>query len=156
MSVWMLRDVIWIRFFTKPVCWQNSVVIFENSYLPHMTLVFADIWSVFRPLSQESKTIAFASIGYLQHIEFWMDKGQHWQNASFDFEGCDFHTLCIFIFLDLDLQKVMDVSFLMPLESLHFDSRTHALHKTSTEGQICQLPPIYSFLHLSSKGAFKT
>jgi len=54
-------------------------------------------------------------------IEFLMDKGQHWQNASFDFEGCDFHALCIFIFLDLYLQKGMDVIFLMPLESLHFD-----------------------------------
>jgi hypothetical protein len=51
-----------------------------------------------------------------------MEKGQHWQNASFDFEGCDFLTLYIFIFLDLDFQKGMDVSFLMPLESLHFDS----------------------------------
>jgi hypothetical protein len=50
-----------------------------------------------------------------------MDKGQHWQNASFDFEGCDFHALCIFIFLELDFQKVMDVIFLMPLESLRFD-----------------------------------
>jgi hypothetical protein len=50
-----------------------------------------------------------------------MDKGQHWQNASFDFEGCDFHTLCHFIFLHLDFQKGMDVIFLMPLESLPFD-----------------------------------
>jgi len=50
-----------------------------------------------------------------------MDKGQHWQNASFDFEGCDFHVLCVFIFLDLDFQKGMDVIFLMPLESLRFD-----------------------------------
>jgi hypothetical protein len=50
-----------------------------------------------------------------------MDKGQHWQNASFDFEGSGFHALCIFIFLDLDFQKGMDVSFLMPLESLRFD-----------------------------------
>jgi hypothetical protein len=50
-----------------------------------------------------------------------MDKGQHWQNASLDFEGCDFHALCISIFLDLDFQKGMDVIFLMPLESLRFD-----------------------------------
>ena len=35
-------------------------------------------------------------------------------------------------------------------------SRVQALHKTSTEGQICQLPPIYFFLYLSSKSAFKT
>jgi hypothetical protein len=66
MSVWMLWDVIWIRFFTKPVCWQNSAIIFENSYLPHMTSCLAKIWSVYRPLGQESKTIEFASIGLLQ------------------------------------------------------------------------------------------
>jgi len=64
----MLQNVIWTRFFTKPICWQNSVVIFEKSYLPHMTSFFAAIWSVYRPLIQESKTIYFASIGlrYLQ------------------------------------------------------------------------------------------
>jgi hypothetical protein len=39
-----------------------------------------------------------------------MAKGQHWQIARFDFEGCDFH-----------VQKGIDVSFLMPLESLHFN-----------------------------------
>jgi hypothetical protein len=42
-----------------------SVVIFENSYLPHVTLLVAEIWSVDRPLSQESKEIEFASIGLL-------------------------------------------------------------------------------------------
>jgi hypothetical protein len=50
-----------------------------------------------------------------------MTKGQHWQNARFDFKGCDFHALCLFIFLDLDFQKGMDVSFLIPLESLRFN-----------------------------------
>ena len=59
----MLQNVIWTRFFMKPVCWQNSVVIFEKSYLLHMTFLFAEIWRVYRPLSQESKTIEFASIG---------------------------------------------------------------------------------------------
>ena len=62
----MLRNVIWTRFFTKPVCWQNSDVIFEKSYLPHITSFLAEIWSVYRFLSQESKTIEFASIGLLQ------------------------------------------------------------------------------------------
>jgi hypothetical protein len=28
-----------------------------------------------------------------------MAKGQHWQIARFDFEGCDFHALPYFIFL---------------------------------------------------------
>jgi hypothetical protein len=50
-----------------------------------------------------------------------MTKCQHWQNARFDFAGCDFHDLSLFIFLALNLQKGMDVSFLMQLESLHFD-----------------------------------
>ena len=50
-----------------------------------------------------------------------MAKGQHWQNARFDFEGCDFHDLSLFIFLALNFQKAMDVSFLVPMESLHFD-----------------------------------
>jgi len=50
-----------------------------------------------------------------------MAKGQHLQNARFDFAGCDFHDLSLFIFLALHFQKGMDVSFLVPLESLHFD-----------------------------------
>jgi hypothetical protein len=50
-----------------------------------------------------------------------MTKGQHWQIVRFDFEGCDFHALPYFIFLALDVQKCMDVSFLTPLESLNFD-----------------------------------
>ena len=59
----MLRNIIWTHFFTKPVCWQNSVVIFEKSYLPHMTSL---ILNVDGPLSQESNKIKFASIGLLQ------------------------------------------------------------------------------------------
>jgi len=61
----MLRNKIWTRFFTKPVCWQNSDVIFEKSYLPHMTSFMAKIWIVYRPLRHESKTIEFASIELL-------------------------------------------------------------------------------------------
>jgi hypothetical protein len=45
------------------VCWQNSVVIFEKSYLPHMTSFFAEICSVDRYLSQKSNKIDFASNG---------------------------------------------------------------------------------------------
>jgi hypothetical protein len=50
-----------------------------------------------------------------------MAKGQHCQNARFDFAGCDFHDLSLFTFLALNFQKGMDVSFLVPLESLYFD-----------------------------------
>jgi hypothetical protein len=97
----MLRNVIWTRFFTKPVCWQNSDVIFEKSYLPHMTSVLAEIWSVYRTLRHESKKIEFASIGLFvaPDIQVGMAEGQHWQIARFDFEGCDFHALPYFIFL---------------------------------------------------------
>jgi hypothetical protein len=45
--------------------WQNSVVIFENSYLPHITSVLDAIGSVNRSLSKESIKIEFASIGHL-------------------------------------------------------------------------------------------
>jgi hypothetical protein len=89
------------------------------------------------------------------YIQVGMAEGQYWQIARFDFEGCDFHALSYFIFL-LDVQKGMNVSFLMLLNHFISTSRAHAQHKTSTEGQICQLSPIYSFLHLSSKSAFKT
>jgi hypothetical protein len=41
------------------------VVIFEKSYLTHMTTFLAANRSVDRPLSQESKQIDFASIGLL-------------------------------------------------------------------------------------------
>jgi hypothetical protein len=50
-----------------------------------------------------------------------MAKGQHCQNARFDFARCDFHDLSLFTFLALNFQKGMDVSFLVPLESLYFD-----------------------------------
>ena len=66
MSVQMLRNIIWTRFFTKPVCQQNLVVIFEKSYLLHMKSFLAEIWCFYRTLSQESNQIEFASIGLLQ------------------------------------------------------------------------------------------
>ena len=94
----MLWNVIWTRFFTKPVCWQNSDVIFEKSYLPHMTSFLAEIWSVYRPLRHESKKIInWTFVG--PDIQVGMAEGQHWQIARFDFEGCDFHALPYFILL---------------------------------------------------------
>ena len=96
----MLRKVIWTCSFTKPVCWQNSAVIFGKSYLPHMTSLLAEIFSVYSTISQESKTIEFASIGLFvaPDIQVGMAEGQHWQIARFDFESCDFHDLPYFIF----------------------------------------------------------
>ena len=56
-SVWMFLDEIWIRFFTQPACWQNSDVIFEKSYVPHMTSFLPEIWRVYISLSKESNKI---------------------------------------------------------------------------------------------------
>jgi hypothetical protein len=50
-----------------------------------------------------------------------MAKGQPWQNARFDFEGCDLDGLSLFIFLTIYVQKGMDVCLLTPLKSLHFN-----------------------------------
>jgi hypothetical protein len=51
-----------------------------------------------------------------------MVEGEHWQIARFDFEGYDFHALPFFFILHaLYFQKGMDVSFIMPLKSLHFN-----------------------------------
>ena len=61
----MIRNVIWTRFFTKPICWQNSAVIFGKSYHSHMTYFLAKLLSVYSTVSQESKKIEFASIGLL-------------------------------------------------------------------------------------------
>jgi hypothetical protein len=46
-----------------------------------------------------------------------MAKGQHWQIAIFDFEGCDFHALSYFIFLPSMSRKV-----LMKFYKEHFDT----------------------------------
>jgi hypothetical protein len=75
----MLQNVIWTRFFTKPVCWQNSIVIFENSYLPHLKSFLAEIWSVYRHLSQESKTnLVCINWTYVApDIQVGMAEGQH-------------------------------------------------------------------------------
>ena len=106
MSVQMLRNVIWTCFFTKPVCWQNSVVIFENSYLPHMTSFLAEIWSVDRSLNQESMKIEFASIGLLQL-----------QILNFEWPKVNTGRM-----RDLTLQDVISMIFLL-LFFLHYVSR---------------------------------
>ena len=122
MSVQMLQNVIWTRFFTKHVCWQNSVVIFEKSYLPHMTSFLAKTWSIDSYLIQESKNIEFGSIGLLQ-IKIFKSK---WLKVNIgrlqDLTlKAAISMSSLFYFLALDVQKGMNVSFLMSLESLHFD-----------------------------------
>jgi len=118
----MLRNVIWTRFFTKPVCWQNLDAIFEKSYLPHMTSFLAESWKVYRNLSHESKNIEFAQ------LDFCSFRYSSWNSRRSTLADCEiwlwrlrFPCSSLFHFLALDFQKGMDVSFLMPLESLHFN-----------------------------------
>ena len=105
-SVWMLLDEIWIRFFTQPACWQNSAVIFEKSYIPHMTSFLAEIWSVYRSLSKESNKIEFASIGLLKH-----------QILNFEWAKVNIGRL-----RDLTLKDVISMIFLF-LFFLHYISK---------------------------------
>ena len=158
MSVWMLRDVIWIRFFTKPVCWQNSVVIFENSYIPHMTFFLVEIWSVDRTLSQKSKNIKFAPIGCLQlHIfNFEWTKVNTGRMRDLTLKAAISMLFLILFFFPYISRKVWMLTFLCHWNHFILTFKTHALHITLIEHQICQLPSIYSFLHFSSKSAFKT
>ena len=158
MSVQMLRNVIWTRFFTKPVCWQNSVVIFGKSYLPHMRSFLAEMWSVDRSLNQESKKIEFVSIGLLQLqiLNFEWPKVNTGRMRDLTLQDVISMIFLFLFFLHYISRKVWMLAFQCHWNHFISISRTQALHKTSTERQICQLPQIYSFLHLSSKSAFKT
>ena len=158
MLVQMLRNVIWTRFFTKPVCWQNSVVIFGKSYLPHMTSFLAEILSVDRSLSYESTKIEFVSIGLLQLqiLNFEWPKVNTGRMRDLTLQDVISMIFLFLFFLHYISRKVWMLAFQCHWNHFILISRTHALHRTSTERQICQLPPIYSFLHLSSKNAFKT
>ena len=121
MSVWMLRDVIWTCFFTKPVCWQNSFVILENSYLPHMRFILAEMWQVDSSLSQESKTIEFALNGHLQLKIFKLEWSKVNTSRQRNLTLKAVISMLLFFFLALHFQKGMDVRFLIPLESFYFD-----------------------------------
>ena len=119
----MLWDVIWTSFFTKPVCWQNSYVILEKSYLSHMSSFFTEIWQADRSSSQESKTIEFASNGLLQLKIFKSEwtKVNIGRMQDLSLKAAISMVFLFFIFLAIYLQKGMDVSFLMALESLRFN-----------------------------------
>jgi len=118
----MLQNVIWTRFFTKPVCWQNSDVIFEKSYLPHMTSFLAAIWSVYEIWVMNPKKLS------LHQLDFCSSRYSSWNSRRSTVADCEiwlwrlrFPCSSLFYFLALNVQKGMDVSFLMPLESLHFN-----------------------------------
>ena len=53
--------------------------------------------------------INWISVG--QDIQVGMAKGQYWQIARFDFEGCDFDALRYFIFLPYKSRKIWMLSF---------------------------------------------
>ena len=107
------------------IVWQNSAVIFENSHIPHMKSFFAEIWRVDRSLSLESKKIEFALIGLLQlqifNFEWPKVNIGRMRDLSLKVAISMLFFFYIYIFVVLNFQKGMDVSFLIPLESLHFD-----------------------------------
>ena len=122
MSFQMLQNVIWTRFFMKPVCWQNSVVIFEKSYLPHMTSSLADIWSVDRYFSQECKKIKFASNGLLQLKIFKSECPKVNTSRLRDLTlKAVISILFLILFSCLRCPERYGCQLFMPLESLHFD-----------------------------------
>jgi hypothetical protein len=87
-----------------------------------MTSFLAELWSVDRSLSQESNKIEFASIGLLQLqiLNFEWPKVNIGRMRDLTLQDV-ISMISLFIFLALNFQKYMDVNFLVPLESLHFD-----------------------------------
>jgi hypothetical protein len=54
-------------------------------------------WYVFKSgIQQNWVCIKWTSV--TQDIQVGMVEGQHWQNARFDFEGCNFHALSFFFY----------------------------------------------------------
>ena len=118
-----------------------------------MTSFFIAIWSVDRSLNQESTKIEFASIELLQLqiLNFEWPKVNTGRMRDLTLQDVISMIFLFLFFLHYICRKVWMLSFQCHWNHFISISRTHALHKTSTERQICQLPPIYSFLHLSSK-----
>jgi hypothetical protein len=118
----MLRNVIWTRFFTKPVCWQNSDVIFEKSYLPHMIFFWLKFGACIEIWVMNPKQLS------LHQLDFCSSRYSSWNSRRSTLADCEiwlwrlrFPCSSLFYFLALDFQKGMDVRFLMPLESFHFN-----------------------------------
>ena len=158
MSVWMLRNTIWTCLFTKPVCWQNSVVIFEKSYLSYMTSFLVEIWSVYRNLSQESKNIEFASIGLLKLQIFKSEWLKVNTGRLRDLTLKVAISMLFFILFSClrcperyrcQLLNATEITSFQPLEPTLCTK--HRLKVKSAN--YLQFTP---FLHLSSKSAFKT
>jgi len=88
-----------------------------------MTFFFAAIWYVDRSLSQESNKIKFASNGllYLKILKSEWLQVNTGRLQDLTLKAVISMLFLFFIFLSLDVYKGMDVSFLIPLESLYFD-----------------------------------
>jgi len=82
-----------------------------------------EILYIDRSLSQESKKIKFASNGclYLKIFKSEWPKVNTGRLRDLTFKVAISMLLLFFYFLSLYFQKGMDVIFVIPLESLHFD-----------------------------------
>ena len=109
--------------FLHETCWwQNSDVIFEKSYLPHMTSFWLKFWAFIDLWVMNPKKLR------LHELDFWSSRYSSWNGRRSTLTDCKiwlwrlrFACSSLFYFLALDVQKGMDVSFLISLESLHFD-----------------------------------
>ena len=118
MLVWMLWEVIWTCFFTKFVCSQNSCVI------SHMSSFSTKIWQADRSSSQESNKIEFASNILLQLKIFTVEwlKVNTCRMSDLSLKTAIFMPFFpLYMYREREREKGMDISFLMPLESLRFD-----------------------------------
>ena len=112
-----------------------------------MTSFVAESLSVDRSLSQESNKIKFASIGLLQLqiLNFEWAKVNTGRMRDLTLQDVISMIFLFLFFLHYICKMVWMLAFQCHWNHFISISRTHAVHKTLTERQICQLPSIYSF-----------
>jgi hypothetical protein len=103
-------------------CLLALVVIFGKSYLPHVTSFLAEIGASIALLVRNLKKFS------LHKLDFYISRYSSRNGQRSTLTDCEnwlwklrFPCSSLFYFLVLDFQKGMNVSFLIPLESLHFD-----------------------------------
>ena len=154
----MLQNIIWTRFFTKLVCWQNSVVIFEKSYLPHMTSFWLKLEALIGLWVGNPKQLS------LHQFEFCSSRYSSqngWRSTLADCEiwiwRLQFPCYLYFYFSWLIFPErygcyLSNATGITSFRLLELTLCTkHRLRVKSVN--YLQFTP---FLHLSSKGAFKT
>ena len=120
----------WCNFFWQYSAATKNPPLFDRiqlsslkNHYPSYDIVLAEICNVDRSLSSKSNKIEFALIGLLQLQIFNFE----WPNVNIgrmqdlSLKAVISMLFFFYIFLVLNFQKGMDVSFLIPLESLHFD-----------------------------------